>query len=297
MKTKLLLILLVVTNPIYSQYSNYYNVDLNSNSNVNYSGSVDVNINKKVDVSGNVNVNKTLTTIDYGALAQANAAKQRNRIEQMKVQNENERIALLAIAEDPVKAYDYGTDNNWKLTSKLRKQYGWGKEIKTMYHKIPHKSLFVSTGGYTYLNEDENGVNTEMNIYVAQGDEVIGKAFKPFMNNLEDAMNYDDFKEGTEIDWENDGKLDGFLHKKDLNRAKISGVNGFVGTLIFEDKYEKRITDNYMAVGLLGKTNYLLFVKVRYSGDKDEVTFEQLEGRRYYLKRLINKTISTINYY
>lgn len=52
-----------------------------------------------------------------------------------------------------------------------------------------------------------------------------------------------------------------------------------------------------MAIWQLGKTKYLLFLKVRYSGDKDDVAFEQLEGRRYYLKRLINKTISTINYY
>ena len=41
-----------------------------------------------------------------------------------------------------------------------------------------------------------------------------------------------------------------------------------------------KITDKYLAVGQLGKTKYLLSVKVRYSGDKDEVTFEQLEGRR-----------------
>ena len=36
-----------------------------------------------------------------------------------------------------------------------------------------------------------------------------------------------------------------------------------------------------------------ILVKVRYHGDKDDVTFEQLEGRRYYLKELIEKIIST----
>lgn len=39
------------------------------------------------------------------------------------------------------------------------------------------------------------------------------------------------------------------------------------------------------------------FVKVRYHGDKDEVTFEQLEGRRYYLKGLIEKIIANAKVY
>ena len=71
------LLLLVASNYSFSQYSSYYNVDVNSNSNVNLSGSVDINQN--IDVSGNVNVNKTVTSIDYGALAQANAMRQQNK--------------------------------------------------------------------------------------------------------------------------------------------------------------------------------------------------------------------------
>ena len=34
-------------------------------------------------------------------------------------------------------------------------------------------------------------------------------------------------------------------------------------------------------------------VKVRYYGNKKELTFEQLEGRKYYLKGLIEKIIAT----
>jgi hypothetical protein len=33
--------------------------------------------------------------------------------------------------------------------------------------------------------------------------------------------------------------------------------------------------------------------KARFKGDKDDVTFEQLEGRRYYFNRLVKKVIST----
>jgi hypothetical protein len=38
-------------------------------------------------------------------------------------------------------------------------------------------------------------------------------------------------------------------------------------------------------------------VKVRTYGDKDKTTFEELEGRRYYLKQLIEKVISTAMVY
>ena len=45
----------------FGQYSNYYNVDVNSYSDVNVSGAIDINVNK--NVSRNVNVNKTVTII------------------------------------------------------------------------------------------------------------------------------------------------------------------------------------------------------------------------------------------
>ena len=291
MKKYLSIVSLFVFSISYGQYSNYYQVDANVNQNVNVSGSVDVYQN--VDVSGTVNVNKTVTSIDYGALAQANAMRQRNAIERMKIANENERAALFAIAQDPVKAYDYGTDNNWKLPSKTRKQYSWPKKIKTMYHKIPHKSLFVRGGseGYTYINESDNGVKTELIIYVAAGEDVVTGLYKDIINNPEKALSFNQYTVG-EVNADM-----GFLHKKEIKRTKVARTDGFVGTLIFEDKYEKRITDNYASIAVVDGKRYLLGVKVRYRGDRDEVTFEELEGRKYYFKRFINKTISTINYY
>ena len=61
------------------QYSNYYNVDVNSNSRV----SGNINVNKNVNVSGYTT--QTIKTIDYGALANANAIRERNRIEQQRI--------------------------------------------------------------------------------------------------------------------------------------------------------------------------------------------------------------------
>jgi hypothetical protein len=217
----------------------------------------------------------------------------------MKIANENERAVRLAIAQDPVKAYDYGTDYNWKLPSKLRKKLSWPKKIKTMYHKIPHKSLFVIGGseGYTYINESENGVKTELIIYLGIGEDVITGMSKEMeiINNPEKGLSYNEYAEGAEYDL-GDGNLS-FLHKKEIKKTNVAMNDGFVGTLIFEDKYEKTITDNYASIAVVDGKRYGLFVKVRFKGDRDEITFEELEGRKYYFKRFINKTISTINYY
>ena len=76
---KLLLILLCLPMIGFGQYSNYYNIDHNINA----------NINKNVNVSGfvnkNVNVRNTVTTIDYGALANANAQRESNRLTQQRI--------------------------------------------------------------------------------------------------------------------------------------------------------------------------------------------------------------------
>ena len=55
---RLFLLLLIVPTVSFGQYSNYYKVDVNSKSKVDYSGTI--NVNKNVDVSGDVNVNKTI---------------------------------------------------------------------------------------------------------------------------------------------------------------------------------------------------------------------------------------------
>ena len=268
----------------FSQYSTYYNIDANINKNVNVSGTV----NKNINVSGNVK--KTVTTIDYGALANANAIAEQNRLARLQYANEREKSAVLAIAKDPAKAYDYGIDNNWKLSNKMKKSYGWKKPLKYFYHKIPHKSLFIKSGsGYTYENTSDDGITTQITIYTA-----FNLNLRPnFNTDIEGVYEYSNLNEGEIVDWGDGSKA--FLHKKDINRANVGGLNSFCGTLIWEDKYEKVITDNYSAIGVVKGEKYLFSAKVRYKGDSDLVTFEQLEGRRYYFKTLVKKITSTMS--
>ncbi|MFD2907533.1 hypothetical protein ACFSX9_02175 [Flavobacterium ardleyense] len=63
--------------------------------------------------------------------------------------------------------------------------------------------------------------------------------------------------------------------------------------MILEDEYQYIITDNFISFDSNQKNGITYFVKVRTYGDKDEITFEELEGRRYYLRRLVEKVIST----
>ena len=274
----------------FGQYSNYYG---------GYDYTVKADVNVKQDVNVNANINKTVTTIDYGALANANATRERNRIESLRIANEKDRDAMIAIASDPSKAFDYGTDNDYKLPSKIRKSYGWGSKMKYMYHKIPHESLFIRGGseGYTYINESENGIVTELIIYPAYALSVFPANQQEFYDDIEKSLKYPDFAVGELNDLSGDGKKKSFLHKTDLNKAKVARLDGFVGTLIFEDDYEKRITDNYLSIGKNKDETYVISAKVRYKVDKDTGSFEELEGRRYYLRPFINKTISTVNFY
>ena len=125
------------------QYSNYYSkVDANIKVKSN------ININKNVNVSGNVN--KTVTTIDYGALRLANAQKEKNRLESLKYSNNQQKNKAIEIAQNPIKAFDYGKDNSWVMDKKTAKKFGFSKGT-VYYHKIPNESLFVSLNGYSYM--------------------------------------------------------------------------------------------------------------------------------------------------
>jgi hypothetical protein len=139
-------------------------------------------------------------------------------------------------------------------------------------------------------NKREYKTNTEYNRALREYKKSNNGKVKTPSLNVEDASKMHDMIVGELNDNSDKGEI--FVHKKDVNRATVYGVKGFSGTLIWEDEYQYTITDNYMSLEL--KDNGIIyFVKVRYYGDKDEVTFEQLEGRKYYLKRLIEKVIST----
>ena len=83
-----------------------------------------------------------------------------------------------------------------------------------------------------------------------------------------------------------------YTHKVDLNKAKIYGQDGFVWSWFYENDYDIVIKDNYY---LILPSGVLIQAGVRYSGDKDEVDFEMLEGRREYFKRLTRQIIATAN--
>lgn len=297
------LTLLFFTIPIFSfgQYSDYYGT-YNINANVNQNINANVNVNKNVDVSGNVNVNKTITSIDYGALRMANAQREKNRLEQQIYANEEQKRMALEIASNPLKAFDYGTDNNWVMDKDNAESIGF-KKGTIWYHKIPNNSLFVKTDGYNYRNESEEGVLTEIEIgtvtYLFGTKQFLDvkkkeregyiESWKPYLGKTEKWL-----KESVLKPYKVGEKTDNgdYTHKVDLNKAKIYGQDGFVWSWFYENDYDIVIKDNYY---LILPSGVLIQAGVRYSGDKDEVDFEMLEGRREYFKRLTRQIIATAN--
>jgi len=86
-----------------------------------------------------------------------------------------------------------------------------------------------------------------------------------------------------------------YIHSKKIKRAKVWGVDGFVGTVIVEDKYEYKIIDNYFSYDLAQGNGILFKSQIITRGDKNEISFEDLEGRRYYLKQFNYKYIAAGN--
>ena len=231
------------------------------------------------------------TSSDERSLGKKVATRERNRIESLKIANEKERQALIEIASNPSKAFDYGRDNTWIATRKDASTYGFKKF--THIHRVPHQSVFVRTNGFNYQNISDDYITTEIELFppIKPGaikdknmKEQIKKAFSGIFTNVEEYVKYPQFVVGKYSD-----EYKFFVHNKDINKTKIFGVNGFRGTLITENDYEYTIKDNYYAV----INGVILRAGVRFKGDKDEVTFEQLEGRRYYLRKLVEQIIST----
>ena len=112
--------------------------------------------------------------------------------------------------------------------------------------------------------------------------------YNSILNNVEEYSKRQDLRVG-EYNKENGI----FIHKKDLGRANVCGVNGYKYTIISEDDYELKITDEFLAVrdGLIYVAEFIV------KGDKDEVSFEQLEGRRYYLRKVVERLISSAYFY
>ena len=282
MKNLLFTISILISYTGYAQYSSYY-------------GTVDVNVNSTVNKNINVtgNVNKTVTTIDYGALGQANAMNERNRIEGLKLSNQRDAAALEAIAQDPINSYNYGRDNTWIATKNRSKDFGFKK--LTWYHKEPHPSLFAKLEGYSYQNISYENIKTLMRFAVIAHYNGLPKEQKAIAKER-----FNGVFSGLESYLKNKPKRTvgevysyGFLHKKELNKTTLYGIEGFKESIFFEDDYEIKIQDIYITI----KEGVIYQCSAIYSVDKDEVTFEQLEGRRYYLRRTIDQFFSTARLY
>ncbi len=280
---KIITIIVVTTfsfSTVLAQYSSYYNVDVNQN--------INSNINQNVNVNGTVIEYKTIKTIDYGALQLANAQNEANRLENIKYADEQQKRISLEIASNPVMAYDYGYQNTFTIKGKDAKPMGFRNF--TMSYRVPNRALFVKAGSGRYENVSSDGVTTEI-------------IFNAPAYNIDNAV----------IDIEKSAKMDSlvigqinkigangeshFVHKKDISRATVFGIKGFKSTIVWEDDYQLTITDNFNSFDSSKGDGVMYFVKVRTYGNKKEVTFEQLEGRRYYLRQLIEKIISTATIY
>lgn len=275
MKKLALLLLLGANASAYAQYqySKYY-IDQNINQNVNLNGQVNQNVNITT------NENKTIRTIDYGALAMANAAAEKNRLERMQYADAKLEKISLEIAADPAKAFEYGSDQVFKMKGD---QAAMSKLSSCdVQYKAPHELLFHNSGNGRFENMSGDGISTEIIMY---------------------SPNYNFY--GDTVDIEKIAKLEGvvvgevfpgtknFIHKKDIARATVYGLRGFKSSLIWEDEYEYVITDNYVAFDPAIKNGVAYCITVRTHANKTDASFEQLEGRRYYFRRLVDLIAST----
>jgi hypothetical protein len=302
MKKFLLLLLTFLSFNSYSQDlprfnpSTYYQqVDLNANINAN------VNVRQNVNVSGTVNVNKNITTIDYGALAQANAINERNRLERQLYANEEQKRIALEIASDPMNAFKYSQPINEKVDNSFKKKVKWTKRYSFVM-TWPHSSLFtqVSSSGQYWVvleNRDAKGILVEINLSVPyelnndEAKEFVDAYYPEYNKSIEELFKESNETVGKLVEDGSASGGDAFHHKNVIERTKIWGQNGFKQKYVWEDDYEYGITDNYRAFA--GNKSFFFDAKVRYKGSKNDITFEDLEGRRFYLRRLIERYLAS----
>jgi hypothetical protein len=213
----------------------------------------------------------------------------------MKYADVSQKNQAIEIALNPQKAFNYGTDTNYIIQDKkTSRMLGFSVGTK-IYHKIPNAALFVDNKIWNYINETDDGVVTELEIIAPSyyaGTETFFKKTKKEREQLHKNMQtyIENFTtQNLPIVGE---KTEGgqFTHKAYINKAKVWGNQGIVFTWYFEDDNKYVIKDNFRFISPKGVA---FSAGVRYKGDKDEVTFEMLEGRRSYLKKLCEQIIAT----
>ena len=154
-------ILVLISNTLMAQVD-YYDITTHENVNVNK------NINQNIHVGGAIYENKTVTTIDYGALAEANANMQRLQFERQKYADDQQRQKALEMAANPLKAFDYGTLFTETMSAKYLKGYGF-KSYLIRWCK-PHSDLFYWSKWGQMENKSTDGITTEITIYLPIND-------------------------------------------------------------------------------------------------------------------------------
>ena len=71
----------------------------------------------------------------------------------------------------------------------------------------------------------------------------------------------------------------------------MCGCDGFRSTKVLEDEFEKLIVDRYRC----SDSKRFFYAIAKYRANND-VSFEEIEGRRFYLMTLIDKVVSTSDY-
>ncbi len=155
MKYIILSILSFLSLNLSAQYSRYYDIRSQSN----------------VDINHNINSHKTIHSIDYGALAIANAQNEKNRLARAKYENQRAKEIALSIAENPIVAYNYGSwqylnsKNFKKYLKKHYKEYVKNEGIKTFNLGYVNPSNVFNGLSITHLqNTSSNGITTNIHI-------------------------------------------------------------------------------------------------------------------------------------
>ena len=115
MKRASFFLMLVITSNLLMAQVDYYDITTHENVNVNK------NINQNIHVGGAIYESKTIRTIDYGALAEANANMQRLQFERQQYADEKERRIAMDMAANPIKAYDYGYEKKEQQSLRVKK--------------------------------------------------------------------------------------------------------------------------------------------------------------------------------
>ena len=234
MKKLLLVSLVLMSVTLYSQTTNYYG-------RVKVSGKLEVDVNQIIT--------KTIKTIDYGSLALANSIKEKNRIERAIYSDEKKRMESIEIADNPIKAYNYGKTNSWNTRKLLnpgktipiykndKVAKSWGFKYFTLTHTIPHPALFNKIslkvgGGYSYQNISEDFISSEIEIHISENiNAEVNIDFKIVFNNGDkDVLEFIKMDSNVVGETNEQGF---FVHNKELKKAKVFGKNRYKGTLIY----------------------------------------------------------------